>query len=54
MYMLAFKDTLKFDLEDSGFLSAAPYLATAASISLGGYFADKFINRGALSICQVR
>lgn len=47
-------DTLGFQLEKAGFLSAAPYLAMGILLSISGYFADMCQVRGYLTTTQVR
>lgn len=46
-------DTLDYNLTSSGFLSAAPYLTMGIFISVAGYFADMFVNKGYITITQV-
>ncbi|XP_049816102.1 vesicular glutamate transporter 1-like isoform X1 [Schistocerca nitens] len=48
------KDTMDFDLEQAGLLSALPYLVVAASMQGAGHVADWLLNRGLLSTTQVR
>ncbi|XP_037027085.1 sialin-like isoform X1 [Bradysia coprophila] len=47
-------DTLQYDLASSGFLSGAPYLTMGIFISIAGYLADMFVNRGYISIRHIR
>lgn len=46
-------DTLNYNLASSGFLSGAPYLTMGIFISVSGYFADKFVNKGYIAITHV-
>ncbi|XP_029708340.2 sialin-like [Aedes albopictus] len=48
------KTVLNFDLQESGVLSALPYLAMGVLLSLSGYLADWFQIRGYLNTTQVR
>ncbi|KAK7871343.1 hypothetical protein R5R35_007602 [Gryllus longicercus] len=48
------KDTLGFDLQQAGFLSALPYLVVAFTIQLAGHIADHILTRNYLSTTQVR
>ncbi|KAJ6637399.1 Mothers against decapentaplegic like 4 [Pseudolycoriella hygida] len=47
-------DTLNYDLASSGFLSGAPYLTMGIFISVAGYLADLFINKGFITITKIR
>ncbi|XP_059613114.1 sialin-like [Phlebotomus argentipes] len=47
-------DTLGFDLGESGFLSAVPYLAMTCLLAVGGYLADWTQVKGYLTTGQVR
>lgn len=46
-------DTLNYDLASSGFLSGVPHLTMGIFISVAGYFADLFVNKGYITITQV-
>jgi len=48
------KDTLEYDLNKTGFLSAAPYLAMGILLFVAGYMADIFQVKGWLTTTQVR
>ncbi|GAB0100070.1 MFS domain-containing protein [Sergentomyia squamirostris] len=48
------KDTLKFDISESGFLSALPYLAMSCCLAVAGYLADWTQVKGYLTTGQVR
>ncbi|XP_031634758.1 vesicular glutamate transporter 2-like [Contarinia nasturtii] len=48
------KDTLGYELEEAGFLAAAPYLALSILLLVAGYFADICQIRGYLTTSQVR
>lgn len=47
-------DTLGYQLEKAGFLSAAPYLAMGILLSISGYFADLCQVKKWLTTTQVR
>ncbi|XP_069674254.1 vesicular glutamate transporter 2-like [Periplaneta americana] len=48
------KDTLKFELEKTGFMSALPYLVMAIILQFAGHIADWLRSRKILSTTQVR
>ncbi|KAJ8952110.1 hypothetical protein NQ314_007603, partial [Rhamnusium bicolor] len=48
------KHVLNFDLKDTGFMSALPYLAMAIMMQFSGQFADWFQVKGILTTTQVR
>ncbi|KAG4073805.1 hypothetical protein HA402_001029 [Bradysia odoriphaga] len=48
------KDTMGYDLNKTGFLSAAPYLAMGILLFVAGYMADIFQVKGWLTTTQVR
>lgn len=53
METLTIIDTLKYNLESSGILSGAPYLAMGFLLSIAGIIADMLINKRVLTITQV-
>lgn len=53
-FYYVFIDTLGFQLEKAGFLSAAPYLAMGILLGISGYFADICQVKGYLTTTQVR
>jgi MFS transporter, ACS family, solute carrier family 17 (sodium-dependent inorganic phosphate cotransporter), other len=48
------KDTLEFELEETGFLSAVPYLTMGCLLFVSGYLADWTQIKGYLTTTQVR
>lgn len=48
------KDTLKYELEKTGFLSAVPYLTMGLLLGVSGYLADWTQVKGYLTTTQVR
>ncbi|GLH08998.1 Uncharacterized protein GBIM_14150 [Gryllus bimaculatus] len=48
------KDTLGFDLEQAGFLSALPYLIVAITMQISGQIADWILIKNILTTTQVR
>lgn len=48
------KDTLKYELEKTGFLSAVPYLTMGLLLGVSGYLADWTQIKGYLTTTQVR
>lgn len=48
------KDTLNFDLDKTGFISAIPYLAMGILLGVSGYLADWLQIKGYLTTTQVR
>lgn len=53
-FCVYFLDTLGFELTQSGFMSAVPYLAMAIMIQFCGHFADWFQVKGYMTTTQVR
>lgn len=54
LFVLIVTDTLGFQLQKAGFLSAAPYLAMGILLSVSGYLADMCQVKGYLTTSQVR
>ncbi|XP_068082585.1 vesicular glutamate transporter 1 isoform X2 [Anabrus simplex] len=48
------KDTLEFDIQEAGFLSALPYVVVSATMQVAGHIADWFLSRKILNTTQVR
>ncbi|CAH1971606.1 unnamed protein product [Acanthoscelides obtectus] len=48
------KNVLNFELKDTGFMSALPYLAMCIMTQFSGQFADWFLVKGILNTTQVR
>lgn len=54
VFIFCIPAVLNFDLQESGFLSALPYLAMGILLSASGYLADWLQIRGYLTTTQVR
>lgn len=51
---MIYSDTLGYQLEKAGFLSAAPYLAMGTLLIIAGYYADLLQVKGYMTTTQVR
>ena len=52
--MLCFTDNLNFDLANSGFIAAVPYLTLGIILLFVGYIADLVQEKNLLTTTQVR
>lgn len=48
------KNIMHFDLQNSGFISAIPYVVKSVLLPISGYLADYFLVNQSLSVTQVR